>query len=312
MKTLTLFADSIKTAFSVFHNQFNFLSIHINYLNVQKKLEGHNPEPVNVTSLVPILQFSGAASPNVKHVYAKHPSAGKFCTLKNLSSAAFICDNPAPQNRWKHEKLGTIIIIIMMMRNFLFGLVLVVVVFLVIACSGRFLVIDQPRRSDAILVLAGETDKRPARGLVLLRQGYGSQLILDVPADAMIFNSSELQLARQYVGALPDSQAISLCPIHGLSTEAEALEASQCLKALKTPARQNVLLVTSDFHTRRALSTFKKEAPDFTYSVAASFDPLQYGTRWWQHREWAKVYASEWLRLAWWELIDRWRNVRAR
>ena len=31
--------------------------------------------------------------------------------------------------------------------------------------SGKFLVIDQPRKSDVILVLAGETDRRPARAL---------------------------------------------------------------------------------------------------------------------------------------------------
>ena len=36
-------------------------------------------------------------------------------------------------------------------------------------------------------------------------------------------------------------------------------------------------------------------------------DPREFGVRWWRHREWAKTNFYEWLRLAWWELIDRWR-----
>jgi len=38
--------------------------------------------------------------------------------------------------------------------------------------SGRFLLVNQPRESDVMVVLAGETDRRPARGLELLDLGY--------------------------------------------------------------------------------------------------------------------------------------------
>ena len=40
--------------------------------------------------------------------------------------------------------------------------------------SGRFLVVDLPRRSDVIVVLAGETYRRPARAFELLNSGYAS------------------------------------------------------------------------------------------------------------------------------------------
>src|SRR5580692_4364248 len=39
--------------------------------------------------------------------------------------------------------------------------------------AGKMLVVDAPRPSDLILVLAGETDHRPAHALELLHQGYG-------------------------------------------------------------------------------------------------------------------------------------------
>jgi hypothetical protein len=173
-----------------------------------------------------------------------------------------------------------------------------------IANSGKFLVVDDPQHADAILVLAGETDHRPARALELLNQEYAPRLVLDVPADALVFGSTLLQLAQNWATAQPQFQAISLCPIHGLSTKTEALEATQCLRKL---GARSVLIVTSDYHTRRALSEFHKEAPDFTFHVAAAYDPTQFGVHWWQHRQWAKTNFDAWLRLLWWELVDRWR-----
>ena len=45
------------------------------------------------------------------------------------------------------------------------------------AKAGSFLIVDEPRRSDMILVLAGETDRRPARALELLASGYGRRVV---------------------------------------------------------------------------------------------------------------------------------------
>jgi hypothetical protein len=171
------------------------------------------------------------------------------------------------------------------------------------ATSGRFLVVNQPRKSDVIVVLAGETDRRPARGLELLDQGYASRLILNVPAQARIYQSNQLEIARKYVEGLPQAGAITLCPIYGHSTRDEAQDLSHCLQGLSA---RRVLLVTSDYHTRRALSIFRRVWPA-DYSAAAAFDIGEFGVQWWRHREWAKVNFDEWLKLVWWELVDRWR-----
>jgi uncharacterized SAM-binding protein YcdF (DUF218 family) len=190
-----------------------------------------------------------------------------------------------------------------LIRALIIRLVAVALVLLALAESGRLLIIDSPRSSDVIVVLAGETDKRPARGLDLLRQGFALRLILDVPADAKLFQWSEFELAQRYVQTLPEAHSITVCPIYGLSTKAEAQDVSRCLKDI--PAK-HVLLVTSDYHTRRALSTFRKEVPGYDYTIAAVYDPRQFGTQWWRHREWAKTFVYEWIRLAWWETVDRW------
>jgi uncharacterized SAM-binding protein YcdF (DUF218 family) len=66
-------------------------------------------------------------------------------------------------------------------------------------------------------------------------------------------------------------------------------------------------LVTSDYHTRRAISIFRHMVLGYGYSVAAAFDSREFGVRWWEHREWAKTNLGEWTKLVWWELVDRWR-----
>ena len=185
---------------------------------------------------------------------------------------------------------------------FLFGLLLLVI--LCFLSAGRILVEDSPQHSDVILVLAGETDHRPASGLDLLNQGYAPRMIIDVPAGSRLYNVSEIDLARNYINTLPQAAAIEICPIVGLSTRAETHDVERCL-AGKPSSR--ILIVTSDYHTRRALSIFHHELPAHSFSIAAAHDDAQFGIRWWTHRQWAKVCLEEWLRFIWWNAVDRWR-----
>src|SRR5271166_134816 len=96
--------------------------------------------------------------------------------------------------------------------------------------SGRLLVINQPRKSDVIVVLAGEAESRPAQGLQLLRQGYAPRMILNVPAGKAIYRSSQLELARKYIEELPEARSIAICPIYGQSTKDEAKDVARCLQ----------------------------------------------------------------------------------
>jgi len=172
------------------------------------------------------------------------------------------------------------------------------------AKAGSFLVVEAPRPSDVILVLAGETDRRPERALQLLAQGYGRRVVLDVPTNLKLYEFTQIQLAQKYVEDLPQRASISVCPIDGLSTKDESKDAQKCLAR---EGGKSVLIVTSDYHTRRALSVFRREVPGQQYSVAAARDGEQFGATWWTHRQWAKTLVDEWLRLIWWKLVDQWR-----
>jgi DUF218 domain len=172
------------------------------------------------------------------------------------------------------------------------------------ATSGGFLVIDAPQPSDAIVVLAGETDRRPQRSLELLSQHFAPRILLDVPAEAKVYGVSMLDLANEYIDRLPARNAVAICPITGLSTKTEAHDVARCLQR---QGMHKILLVTSDYHTRRALSTLRHELPGYQFSIAAAYDSEQFGSRWWEHRQWAKLNIGEWFRLVWWQTVDRWR-----
>jgi hypothetical protein len=190
-------------------------------------------------------------------------------------------------------------------RRLLFaGLGVVFVVAILAARAGYMLVVDSPQPSDVILVLAGETDHRPMRAIQLLDQGFARGIVLDVPSDAKDFGFSEIELARRYVEKFPEASAISICPIVGLSTKDESHDAEKCLAS---ESGTRILLVTSEFHTRRALSVFQHEMRGKSFSIAAARDDREFGERWWQHRQWAKTCAYEWMRWIWWNAIDRWR-----
>ncbi len=106
------------------------------------------------------------------------------------------------------------------------GLIAMLVTFAVNA--GKFLVIDAPEPSDVIVVLAGETDCRPARALQLMEQGYGRRELLDVPATARIYEFAQSELAQKYIQDLP-GKAIGVCLIEGLSTRDESRDVEKCL-----------------------------------------------------------------------------------
>jgi uncharacterized SAM-binding protein YcdF (DUF218 family) len=185
--------------------------------------------------------------------------------------------------------------------------VLIVGIFLLAfaAVSGWLLVIDQPQHADVIIVLAGETDKRPLRAIDLYHQGFAPHIILDVPANTQIYQWTQLQLAQMFIDGQLGGKDISVCPIVGLSTRDESHDTIPCLQGIQG---KNVLLVTSDYHTRRALAIFRHELKNRNFSVAAAYDSNTFGEQWWRHREWAKTALGEWTKLLWWEVVDRWRS----
>ena len=174
---------------------------------------------------------------------------------------------------------------------------------------GSQLVINNAEKSDTIVVLAGsEADARYWRGMDLLRAGYGQHLLLDAVA-GVSYGHSLVDLAHDFVTRTAGTYAsqVSVCPVEGDSTKDEAPQVNACLQQLQPPPH-SVILVTDDYHTRRALSIFRDRLPQYHWTAAPARNLFLFGQPWWKRREWAKTYLTESEKLLWWELFDRWRN----
>src|ERR1700686_5544314 len=140
--------------------------------------------------------------------------------------------------------------------------------------AARFLVVDEPEKSDAIVVLAGETNVRAARALELLRQGVAPHVFLDAETRDVIYDQKLGEIAQKYVNSLGEANRVSICPIDGYSTIAEADDVSRCLQSLG--ARRG-LIVTSEYHTPRALMIFDQNCTQSHYHPAAARSREQFG-----------------------------------
>jgi hypothetical protein len=82
-------------------------------------------------------------------------------------------------------------------------------------------------------------------------------------------------------------------------------EARALIPQLRTMGADTILLVTSNYHTRRAASIFRSVANGnpVILPVASSCKPFQTG---WNDREGSKLWFSEWSKTLWWQVVDRW------
>lgn len=171
--------------------------------------------------------------------------------------------------------------------------------------AGTFLVVNAPEHADLIVVLGGgNNDLRYWSGVELLHKGWAPRLMLDVFAKGVTFGNMDIDLARDFANRTTPGQS-TICPIILNSTYGEAEHIAKCLQGSNV---KSILVVTSDYHTRRAVTILQKRLPQYHISIYAAPDPYFFGQRWWQTREWAKTTLAEWQRYIWWLCVDRWRS----
>jgi uncharacterized SAM-binding protein YcdF (DUF218 family) len=193
------------------------------------------------------------------------------------------------------------------MKRLIAAVIIAAGAILLLVRSGTYLIVDHPEKSDVIVVLGGDrNDVRYWRGIELLRAGYGHQMVVDAGTELM-YGRTYAEHAADFAARTSGELApqISVCTIKYDSTLLEAADLAGCLAQLQ-PTPRTALIVTSDYHTRRALSIFSKRLPQYRWSVTAARDDYFFGQPWWKRREWAKINLTEWQKLLWWEMWERW------
>jgi uncharacterized SAM-binding protein YcdF (DUF218 family) len=162
----------------------------------------------------------------------------------------------------------------------------------IFAALGSYLVREeQPKQADLALVLAGDaTGNRVLRAAELVRQGYVPKVVVSGPSGVYGLYECDLAIPFAVRAGYPESYFIHF-EHDAHSTQEEAVNSASELKKL---GAKHVLLVTSDYHTRRAGRILKAAAPDIDFTVVAAPDKYFSPGSWWHNREGQKTFLFEW------------------
>lgn len=140
-------------------------------------------------------------------------------------------------------------------------------------CSCASLVIQTPlMKSDAIILLAGNHKERAPAAAMLYRDGYAPRILL---TNDGIFSSWSTKYNRNlYQVEWAEEELVNLgvprehiikLPYYGSATVYDALAVKRYL--FKSGLKK-IIVVTSDYHTRRAFWTFKHVLKSYTNDIA--------------------------------------------
>ena len=166
-----------------------------------------------------------------------------------------------------------------------------------LTAAGSFLVEDDGiRKADAAVVLGGDTfGDRTLQAAELAKAGYVPLIYVSGPPRLMGYESAdEIQFAEQkgYSPAL--FQDVHLRNY----AETTRTEAQFMGQLLRDKGVKSILLVTSNFHSKRAAKLWREANPWLDVSVVPSVDPEHYftPTGWWKTRTGQKLFLFEWLK----------------
>jgi len=187
----------------------------------------------------------------------------------------------------------------------------------VLASIGDVLVHADPLvKADAIVVLAGGTPQRELEAADLYAAGYAPRVVLTVERDSPagkllrkrgISFETPTDLKRRILRSLgvPDTAITLLDGTRATSTRMEAELVRDWISA--NPVRR-IIVVTSPYHTARALLTFSRTLRHERVEVIArpaSYEPFQ-PERWWTDREQLKKGIVEIQKLVFYYVVYWW------
>lgn len=149
---------------------------------------------------------------------------------------------------------------------------------------------EAPQKADIIVVIGG--DFRGSRILTaaeLVHKGYAPKVLVSGAGAVYGFHESDLAIEFAVKHGYPRDSFIGF-HYPALSTVEEARADIAQLRLLGV---HKYLLVTSDYHTRRAGRIFRREAQDLEEHTIGAPDRYWADGRWWTNREGRKIWFDE-------------------
>jgi len=157
---------------------------------------------------------------------------------------------------------------------------------------GAYLIrADQPTHADYAVVLAGDFfGHRILEGAELVRQGFVRKALISGPSGCYGVAESELAVNFAVKRGYPADYFVPFP--HSATSTVE--EARVVIPELRRLGAHSFLLVTSNYHTRRAGAIFRKLSDGLEMRVIAAPDEHFRADSWWHDREAQKILYMEW------------------
>jgi uncharacterized SAM-binding protein YcdF (DUF218 family) len=164
----------------------------------------------------------------------------------------------------------------------------------ILTAAAKYLVSSgPPHKADIAVVLGGDwSGNRVLKAAELVREGYAPKILVSGPFGVYGHSECDLEIPFAVQHGFPESYFVHL-EHHAHSTMEEA---GVIVSALRREHVTSVLLVTSDYHTRRAGRIFRHAAPDLSFYVVAAPDEYFSMNGWWRNREGRKTFLIEWMK----------------
>ncbi len=152
---------------------------------------------------------------------------------------------------------------------------------------------EAPEKADIIVVLAGDWyGHRILKGGELVREGYAPRALVSGP--------------NHLYGISEDKLAIPFAVRHGypenyfegfrMQVNSTREEAGVVMPELRRRGIKKAIVVTTNYHTRRAGRIFREAAQDVQIIMVAARDEWFRPDGWWQKREAQKIVLMEWTK----------------
>jgi uncharacterized SAM-binding protein YcdF (DUF218 family) len=165
------------------------------------------------------------------------------------------------------------------------------------AAAANYLIEDDgARHADVAVVLGGDNyGDRTMKAAELVKAGFAPYVLVSGPPRLMRYESTdEIEYAEQHGYPASLFREIHL-PGNADSTHTEAQYIG---RYLRSEGVHSILLVTSNYHTKRAAKLWRRSNPWLTVTVVPSVDPGRYFTpqTWWKTRPGKKMFLYEWMK----------------
>jgi len=191
--------------------------------------------------------------------------------------------------------------------KWLLALLVVAILGLLYWGSNLLIAVDPlPAHVDAAVVLQGSIVAEKARlagAVSFLQRGIADRVLVIIPKESY-WGQSIPPVARAYLERTygPDlASRVDFCETNA-DVNSTVQEADAAMGCVQQHHWRSIAIVTSSYHTRRAgmlwRRTIKRLDPGIVVATEGVVDP-EFQEPWWRHRQAAKIWLAESLKLGW-------------